>query len=300
MFLEKNPPKNGGSENNAANRLRWILDKNMGAEGAFERRRHELSILRECEKTDISDGDVVASYRDEVDPRKHPGLTWEAVGSEKPKSGKAVVNAALAERLLQGQLEFSTDEYDALGLPSDLSYVSYSRYILAGSMYFKPSRKHGNNFMLQFLKEAKLAYVFGSNLFVHGAINAENQGTVPGANERLPTVHEWVGALNAWAQEQVLEFEKDPFYHAESTSDLNGLYTNRNGGGLMDYGVPNGETVRLTASVLSTASTLACCHLPASVRVSVCLCACPCCLWRFGSFSMYPMKCQLCAECCGK
>ena len=46
MFLDRNP----GSDNNAANRLRWMLKETMGADGAFERRREELSIIRACEK----------------------------------------------------------------------------------------------------------------------------------------------------------------------------------------------------------------------------------------------------------
>ena len=267
MFLDQNKAENGGSENTAANRLRWILDKNMGAGGAFERRRHELSILRVCETTDISDDDVVASYRDEIDPRKHPGLKWEVVGREEPNSRKLIENRILSAKLQEGQLVFSADEYDALGLPSDLSYISYNRYIQAGDTFFKPAKQHGNNFMLQFLKEAKLAYVFGANLFVHGAINAENQGTVPGAEEVLNEVHEWVDALNAWAQEQVHDFEANPFYHAESTDDCSGLYTDRKGGDLMDYGVPNGKAVRLTASVISLHHS--CMPSAASIRLYV-------------------------------
>jgi hypothetical protein len=215
----------------------------MGAFGAFERRRHELSILRECGKADISDEDVVQSYRDEVDPRKVPGLQWEEVGSEKPTSAKAkeVVgkgSAKLAARLEKGLLELSAEEYENLGLAWDLSYNSY---IHAGNKFFRPRRKDGNNYMLQYLKNAKLAYVFGPNLFVHGALTEDNQGTVPGEKEPRRKVVEWVHALNAWGQAQVEAFEKDPYYHEESKDDHNGLYTNRKGGGLMDYGVPNGN-----------------------------------------------------------
>jgi ElaB/YqjD/DUF883 family membrane-anchored ribosome-binding protein len=241
MWLEKNPPENGGSVNNGANRLRWILETNMGAFGAFERRRHELSILRECGKADISDEHVVQSYRDEVDPRKIPGLQWEEVGSEKPMSGKMFVgqgSAELAARLEKGLLELSPEEYKELGLAWDLSYNSY---IHVGGKYFKPRRKDGNNYMLQFLKNAKLAHVFGPNLFVHGALSADNQGTVPGATEPKGKVLEWVDALNAWAQAEVKAFEEGPYSHAQSTPNFNGLYTNRKGGALMDYGVTNGN-----------------------------------------------------------
>jgi hypothetical protein len=241
MWLDKNPPENGGSVNNAANRLRWILDTTMGAAGAFERRRHELSILRECDKAAISDEHVVQSYRDEVDPRKIPGLQWEEVGSEKPTPGKEFGgrgSVELAARLEKGLLELSAEEYEELGLAWDLSYSSY---IHAGDKFFRPRRKDGNNYMLQFLKNAKLAYVFGPNLFVHGALSADNLGTVPGATEPKGTVLEWVDALNAWAQAEVKAFEEGPYSHAQSTPNSNGLYTNRKGGALMDYGVPNGN-----------------------------------------------------------
>ena len=70
MFLDKNDAANGGSDNSAANRLRWMLNETMGAQGAFDRRRHELSVLRACAEDAVSDADVVESYRSEVDPTK--------------------------------------------------------------------------------------------------------------------------------------------------------------------------------------------------------------------------------------
>ena len=45
----------------------------MGADGAFDRRRQELAILRGCEKGQVSDADLVQSYRDECDPAKPEG-----------------------------------------------------------------------------------------------------------------------------------------------------------------------------------------------------------------------------------
>lgn len=93
MFLDKNSDDNGG-KHNAANRLRYILKHTMGADGAFERRKEELSLIRRCKKDEVTDDEVVHSYRGEVDPKR----------------------------------------------PKD-------------------------NFMLQYLKEGKLAYIFGNNLF---------------------------------------------------------------------------------------------------------------------------------------
>ena len=162
MFLDKNPVDNGGRENTAANRLRYILKHTMGADGAFERRREELSIIRKCGKEAVSDEDVVESYRNEVDPAKE-----------------------------------------------------------------------GDNFMLKYLQQGKLAYVFGDHLFVHGAVSGTNVGTVPGSTERIERVDEWVEALNAWCREEVAAFESDPY------SGKNGR--DRKGSGLMDYGVPGGN-----------------------------------------------------------
>jgi hypothetical protein len=162
MFLDKNPVDNGGRENTAANRLRYILKHTMGADGAFEMRREELSILRECGKEAVSDEDVVESYRDEVDPAKE-----------------------------------------------------------------------GHNFMLKYLQQGRLAYVFGEHLFVHGAVNGANVGTVPGSTKRMERAEEWVEALNAWCRQEVADFVSDPY------SGKNGR--DRKGSGLMDYGVPGGN-----------------------------------------------------------
>ncbi len=72
MFLECNPPENGGASNTAANRLRWILKETMGADGAFGRRREELAMLRQTAVDAVSEEDVVESYRNEVDPQSDP------------------------------------------------------------------------------------------------------------------------------------------------------------------------------------------------------------------------------------
>ena len=159
MFLDKI----GSNENNAANRLRWMLKETMGADGAFDRRREELSIIRGCKKDAVSDDDVVASYIEEVDPKAPIEKCW----------------------------------------------------------------------MLQYLAQGKLAFVFGSNLFVHGALSSANMGTVPGGSSREQDVHAWVRALNSWAQNEVHVFKTDPY------SGKNGR--GRKGGGLIDYGVPGGN-----------------------------------------------------------
>jgi len=171
MFLDKNDATNGGSENTAANRLRWILKDTMGADGAFDRRREELSIIRKCNKEAITDDAVVESYRNEADPQN----------------------------------------------------------------------TNGDNFMLQYLQKGKLSYVFGSSLFVHGALSPTNIGKVPGTKKKETSVQGWVKALNAWAQKELKDFIEDPYsdkYGRSNTRDRggeSGWTGRRSGGGLMDY-----------------------------------------------------------------
>jgi len=57
--------------NTQANRLRWILDTSMGAQGMFELRRAELRLLRGI---DISDDDVVQSYLQSIE--SDTGCLW--------------------------------------------------------------------------------------------------------------------------------------------------------------------------------------------------------------------------------
>ena len=192
MFLDKNPVVNGGTENTAANRLRYILKHTMGADGAFERRRHELSIIQKCVKEQVSDDMVVQSYRNEVDP-----------GNE------------------------------------------------------------SENFMLKFLEAGKLAYIFGANLFLHGAVNTTNMGKVPGKEEACASVREWVEQLNQFAANEVLEFKKDPF------SGKTGRH--RKGAGLMDYGVPggNGNATVIYSHFLDNGNAK---HIARAVQVCVCVC----------------------------
>eukprot|EP01004_Peranema_trichophorum_P002818 NODE_1847_length_1784_cov_61.906683_g1567_i0.p1 GENE.NODE_1847_length_1784_cov_61.906683_g1567_i0~~NODE_1847_length_1784_cov_61.906683_g1567_i0.p1 ORF type:complete len:542 (+),score=71.76 NODE_1847_length_1784_cov_61.906683_g1567_i0:83-1708(+) len=52
--------------NTTANRLRWMLDCTYGAAGDFERRRLELSDIKQLPKEKISDEDVVDSYLNSV------------------------------------------------------------------------------------------------------------------------------------------------------------------------------------------------------------------------------------------
>ena len=133
-FLTKN-----NLENTWPNRLKWLLKETMGAEGAFERRKMELAIIREQKTEEITDDEVVQSYRDECDPMK----------------------------------------------PND-------------------------NFMLQYLQKAKVAFRFGSTIFVHGGINPKNIGTVPGKENADTSATVWISELNEWAQQELRDFISDP------------------------------------------------------------------------------------------
>jgi len=41
----------------------------MGSDGAFERRQMELAVMQDCPVSDVTEDDVVASYRRECDPK---------------------------------------------------------------------------------------------------------------------------------------------------------------------------------------------------------------------------------------
>ena len=84
------------------------------------------------------------------------------------------------------------------------------------------------NFMLQYLRAAKEAYVFGATIFVHGALNPRNIGTVPGTDHVEKNLRTWVDSLNTWAQQELAEFEKNPYTGKTSRA--------RAGAGLIDYG----------------------------------------------------------------
>ena len=202
--------------------------------------------------------------RQEVDPST-PLLLWEKGGEEMTSSGKELKNKALEEALKNNKFAFTLDEFEEFNVPNVDPAESY--YIIVQGKYYKPAAlKQDDNFMLQFLRYGKLAYVFGSNLFVHGAIDERNMGIVPGRKEPVQNVHEWADALNIWSRREVEAFEENPYHHANSAYDdkgtqsaglyrarsghygtlidgtlTAGVYRERNGNALMDYGVPNGN-----------------------------------------------------------
>ncbi|KAG1707456.1 hypothetical protein DVH05_026654 [Phytophthora capsici] len=63
------------SVNTKANRLKWMLEHTMGAQGDFERRRAELKLHKTVsDQADVTDEEVVESYMDSV---KEGGVLYE-------------------------------------------------------------------------------------------------------------------------------------------------------------------------------------------------------------------------------
>jgi hypothetical protein len=169
-------------DNTWPNRLKWLLKETMGAEGAFERRKKELAIIREKTEDEITDDEVVQSYRDECDP---------ADGKE--------------------------------------------------------------NFMLQYLQQANVAWMYGSTLFVHGGINPKNIGRVPGKIHMIDNARVWVNELNLWAKNELNNFMKNP-----TNPEM--------GKGLTDYGSSengnHGATVTYTNYLVNGNAQ----HIPTEVQ----------------------------------
>ena len=73
-------------------------------------------------------------------------------------------------------------------------------------------------FMREYIKLGQLAEVIDGTLFVHGGLvgtgwaggATDCLGFVPGQNQRIDDVQEWVQALNEWKEKQVDEWENQP------------------------------------------------------------------------------------------
>ena len=96
--------------------------------------------------------------------------------------------------------------------------------------------RHGSGaLMLDYLRVGQIAYSYGSVLFVHGGLNKDNVGGVPGRASTCSSVDGWVRALNAFHTSQVEEYVR-AFPPRSGTFSYDG----RAGDLLMDYGVPGG------------------------------------------------------------
>ena len=96
-----------------------------------------------------------------------------------------------------------------------------------------------NAYMLHYLRNGCLMARVGSTLIVHGGINENNIGSVPGDDVVRGCVDEWSKDLNAFVQQQLDEYEKQPTWEERPSAD--NLKGKRGGNDLMDYGVPGGN-----------------------------------------------------------
>ena len=66
-----------------------------------------------------------------------------------------------------------------------------------------------SGYLNAYLKQAQLAHIIGETLFIHGAINIENMGYVPGMSDtdaRITDAREWIQQLNDWYSSQIREW----------------------------------------------------------------------------------------------
>ena len=88
-----------------------------------------------------------------------------------------------------------------------------------------------DNYMLKYLKNGKIAYIFGEHIFVHGAVNKNNIGYIPNNKYIVDDVDKWVSGLNKWFQKDLKEYIANPEY--------GGISKKRKGYKIIDYAVPS-------------------------------------------------------------
>jgi len=93
--------------------------------------------------------------------------------------------------------------------------------------------KSADPWMLEYLRAGLVALVLGDVLFVHGGLQDESAGHVPGSSSTFTNVQAWADALNAWKEKELRDFEESPGWR----SGADGKKT-RGGAGLIEYGTP--------------------------------------------------------------
>ncbi|CAE8630473.1 unnamed protein product [Polarella glacialis] len=88
--------------------------------------------------------------------------------------------------------------------------------------------------MLDFLLQGQIAVVLGDTLFVHGGLQDESIGVVPGQSRVYDTVEEWVKQLNLWKDAELQDFIRQPCWRTEGGMEKRGGET------LIEYGTPGG------------------------------------------------------------
>jgi len=95
----------------------------------------------------------------------------------------------------------------------------------------KNIKNTNDNYMLKYLKNGKIAYIFGEHIFVHGAVNKNNIGYIPNNKNIVDDVGKWVYGLNKWFQKDLKEYMANPEY--------GGISKKRKGYKIIDYAVPS-------------------------------------------------------------
>jgi len=149
---------------NVKNRLKYIIERTMGNNDGFEKRRNELSIILKKNISKISDNDVISSFLNSVLP--------------KPKN----------------------------------------------------AIQTNDNYMLKYLMQGQLIYIFGEHIFVHGAINEKNIGKIPKNKNTIEDINVWAKELNNWFHKELKEYMNNP--------KDGGITKKRKAHNIIDYVVP--------------------------------------------------------------
>jgi len=86
--------------------------------------------------------------------------------------------------------------------------------------------------MLEFIKLGQIAVVLGDTLFVHGGLQDESIGVVPGQKEVETDVRKWVLKLNEWKERELRDYISEPLFRTA------GDHITRGGDQLILYGTP--------------------------------------------------------------
>jgi hypothetical protein len=87
-----------------------------------------------------------------------------------------------------------------------------------------------DNYMLKYLMQGQLIYIFGEHIFVHGAINEKNIGKIPKNKNTIEDIHIWAKELNDWFHKELKEY-------MNNTKD-GGITKKRKAHNIIDYVVP--------------------------------------------------------------
>jgi len=87
-----------------------------------------------------------------------------------------------------------------------------------------------DNYMLKYLMQGQLIYIFGEHIFVHGAINEKNIGKIPKNKNIIEDINVWAKELNDWFHKELKEYMNNP--------KDGGITKKRKAHNIIDYVVP--------------------------------------------------------------